>query len=103
MGESNVKPVTLVSSGLIARQRIHLRGLYYVAQQSGNIILLDGGSGAGGGVTTGTIHVEGGNSAIGNSSVHVSIPVPGKGMLFAASAFAQITGASSVTFWVEGT
>lgn len=98
--KSTLKGVTLGSSGLIARNRCRIMGLHYTAAGSGNIMLLEGGSGGGGGTTAVTINVPGG---YGNSAVAMNVPFPGNGVLFASSAYAQITGASSVLIWVEGT
>lgn len=94
--ESDVKGVTLGSSGQIAATRIRVRGLYFVAATAGSMAFLDNGA------TTFRVGVPGG--APGGSGMPVNITIPGGGVVFAGPCSAQVGAVtSSLLIWVEGT
>jgi len=87
----DVKATTVVADGAIFGGRTRVKGLVITptATTAGAVVLKDGGAG---GTARLTINVD-----VGNPGSTFSVEIPGEGMLFDTSVYADITTVTSVT------
>ena len=87
----DVKAATVVADGAIYGARTRVKGLVITptATSAGSVVLKDGGSG---GTARLTINVD-----AGNPGAAFNVTIPGEGIVFDTSVYADITTVTSVT------